>query len=197
MAGSTFLFPARVDEAERVIVTSSEKDPEVAGRDLDDLAREMGATRREAAERLVPAGAVYFQMAEEDMRRILAYPPTMIGSDGLVQDRHPHPRAWGTFPRVLGRYARDEGLLTLEQAVHKMTGLTAARFGSRDRGVLRAGAFADLTLFDPAEVLDLADFEHPTRPAAGIAGVWVNGRRVWEGGAPTGARPGRPLRRAA
>jgi N-acyl-D-amino-acid deacylase len=121
----------------------------------------------------------------------------MIGSDGLPHDRHPHPRLWGAFARVLGHYARDVGLLTLETAVHKMTGLSAEKFGLKDRGIIRAGAFADLTLFDPAAIIDRGTFENPARPAAGIAMVMVNGQAVLEAGKPTGARPGRALRRAA
>src|SRR3546814_5588551 len=87
----------------------------------------------------------------------------------------PHPRLWGTFPRVLGHYARDLGLITLEAAVHKMTGLTARVFGMKDRGSLRENAFADLVLFDPDSVIDTATFTAPKTPARGIAEVWVNG----------------------
>jgi N-acyl-D-amino-acid deacylase len=135
-------------------------------------------------------------MDERDVQRILAYDHTMIGSDGLPHDARPHPRLWGTFPRVLGRYARELGLFSLEVAVYKMTGLTAARFGLADRGVVREGAFADLTLFDPATVIDLASFDDPQRPARGIHTVIVNGQPVWSGNGPTGARPGRVLTRS-
>lgn len=193
VAGSTFLFPERVEQAARVIVTWSETIPEMGGRDLSDIAREMGLSMSDAAKRLLPAGAVYFQMDEGDLRRILRHPLTMIGSDGLVADPHPHPRAWGTFPRVLGHYARDLGLFSLEEAVHRMTGLTAARFGLTGRGVLSQGAFADLVLFDPATIHDTASFEAPKRPAAGLRGVWCNGRQIWNGEGATGARPGRVL----
>ena len=155
----------------------------------------MGCGTEQAAARLQPAGAVYFQMSEEDVRRVLAFAPTMIGSDGLPHDIHPHPRLWGTFPRVLGRYARDEGLFTLEQAVHKMTGLSARNFGLEGRGLVEPGAFADLTLFDPARVRDAATFERPTTPAEGIELVMVNGRIAWRDGRPSEARAGRVLRR--
>ncbi len=194
-AGSTFLQPGRVDNSARVIVTRSEPMPEAAGRDLDDLAREFGCTRQEAAERLAPGGAVYFDMDEADVRRILAYEHTMIGSDGIVGEPHPHPRAWGTFPRVLGHYSRDVGLFPLEEAVRRMTSLTAGRFGLTDRGVLRPGAWADLVLFDPAAIADVGDYARPAQPAAGIDQVWTNGRCVWRGGRSTGERPGRALRR--
>ena len=118
----------------------------------------------------------------------------MIGSDGIPGDEHPHPRLWGTFPRVLGHYSRDEGLFDLETAVHKMTGMTAAQFKLQDRGVLRTGAYADLVLFDAETVADSATFDAPKTPAKGIDSVFVNGRAVWTGGASTGERPGRALR---
>jgi N-acyl-D-amino-acid deacylase len=129
------------------------------------------------------------------VRRVLAFEPTMIGSDGLPHDVHPHPRLWGTFPRVLGHYCREIGLFGLETAVHKMTGLSAARFGLTGRGIVAAGAYADLTVFDPDTVIDRATFAEPTLPAAGIEHVFVNGRPVWSGAKPTGERPGRTLRR--
>jgi N-acyl-D-amino-acid deacylase len=119
----------------------------------------------------------------------------MIGSDGLPHDVHPHPRLWGTFPRVLGRYCRELGLFPLEAAVHKMTGLSAATFGLADRGVVRPGAFADLVLFDAATVIDRATFEEPTVPSAGIDRVIVNGTVTWEAGGATGRRAGRFLER--
>jgi N-acyl-D-amino-acid deacylase len=181
--------------ASRVIVTWSRARPEVAGRDLADVAAEMGLDQAQAIEALSPAGGIFFSMDEDDVRRVLAYPHSMIGSDGLPHDEHPHPRLWGTFPRVLGHYVREVGLLSLEQAVHKMTGLTAAQFGLRDRGAVREGAYADLVLFDPDAVIDRATFEHPVQPAAGIDLVLVNGRAVWRDGETTGARPGRALRR--
>jgi N-acyl-D-amino-acid deacylase len=120
----------------------------------------------------------------------------MIGSDGLPHDAAPHPRLWGTFPRVLGHYARDVGLFSLETAVHKMTGLTARTFGLADRGLIGNGMAADITLFDPATIADAATFESPIRTAPGIDTVIVNGAVAWRGGSPTGARPGRVLRAA-
>lgn len=196
-ASSTVLLPDYAEKAPRVIVTWSIPHPEHTARDLDEIAAEWGLGRREAAERLLPAGAIYHQMDEDDVRRILSYPPTIVASDGLPQDRHPHPRLWGTFPRVLGHYSRDVGLFPLATAVHKMTGLPARTFGLRDRGELRAGAHADLVLFDPETVADRADFEQPKQPAAGIDLVVVNGAIVLEAGRETGATPGRFLERAA
>jgi len=195
VASSTVLKPDRLAQSTRVIVTWSKPHPELAGLDLAEAARRLGCDEAAAAKKLAPAGAVYFMMSEDDVRRILAYEGTMIGSDGLPHDARPHPRLWGTFPRVLGHYARDVGLFTLETAVHKMTGLPAARFGLRDRGVLRPGAAADITLFDPATVLDAATFDDPIRPATGIAAVVVNGAVAWQEGRPTGVRRGRVLRR--
>jgi N-acyl-D-amino-acid deacylase len=126
----------------------------------------------------------------------MAYPQTMIGSDGLPHDEHPHPRLWGTFPRVLGHYVRELGLLSLEDAVRKMTGLTAGRFGLTDRGRLTPGAYADVVLFDPGTVIDRATFEAPKQSAAGIALVLVNGEAVYADGAATGAASGRMLLKA-
>src|SRR5690606_13033798 len=124
-----------------------------------------------------------------------AFAPTMIGSDGLPHDVFPHPRLWGTFPRVLGHYSRDLGLFSLEVAVHKMTGLPAAEFGLADRGVIREGAFADLTLFDADKIKDRATFEDPMQIAEGVETVIVNGSLIWQDGETTGARPGKVLRR--
>jgi N-acyl-D-amino-acid deacylase len=130
------------------------------------------------------------------VRRILAYPPTMIGSDGLPHDSHPHPRLWGTFPRVLGHYCREAGLFSLEEAVHKMTGLSAQTFGLNDRGVVREGAFADLVVFDPDSIEDRATFDNPKQAAAGIDLVIVNGREAWADGRPMPQRSGRFVSRA-
>ena len=129
------------------------------------------------------------------MRQILRHPATMIGSDGLPNDPLPHPRLWGTFPRVLGRYSRDEGLFPLGEAVHKMTGMPAQRFGIAGRGLIREGYFADLTLFDAAKIMDTATFSDPARPASGIAGVWVNGVLTYNAQGPTQQRAGRFVRR--
>jgi len=196
IASSTVLLPARIKDAERVMVTWSRSHPEMNGRDLADVAREWSCTVEEAAERLQPAGAVYWQMQEDDLRRILSWPDSMIGSDGLPHDDVPHPRLWGTFPRVLGHYSRDEKLFSLEQAVRKMTSIAARVFGLAGRGSIVEGSFADLALFDAETVLDEATFEQPKRPARGIRRVVVNGATVWSDGKWSGAKPGRVLRRA-
>src|SRR6266567_218698 len=173
IAGSTVLRKQMVDGIIDIMVTWSTAHPEMAGRMLAAIAAEWRCTQQEACERLQPGGACYFQMREDDVQRVLKYPATMIGSDGLPHDAHPHPRLWGTFPRVLGHYSRDLGLFGLEEAVRKMTGLSAARFGLSGRGVVREGAYADLTVFDPATVIDRATFANPMQPAAGIAHVVV------------------------
>ena len=189
-AGSTVLEPEYVDERFRIFVSWSEPHPEMIGRDLCDIATEWGTSQKEAAERLKPGGGVYFSMQEEDVRRILSYPDSMIGSDGLPRDTNPHPRLWGTFPRVLGRYSRDEGLFDLETAIYKMTGLTAANFRLKDRGILQKGAFADIVVFDAETIRDRATYSHPKQTATGIDAVFVNGTLSWENGSLSGTRCG-------
>jgi N-acyl-D-amino-acid deacylase len=195
-ASSTVLKLERCDKGVRIVITWSDPYPEMANRELADIAREWDCTERAAAERLLPAGAVYFQLDEADVRCILSYPHTMIGSDGLPHDKHPHPRLWGTFPRVLGHYARDIGLFGLEEAVFRMTGLPAREFGMAERGRIAAGHFADVVVFDADAIGDTATFEKPQRAAAGIELVLVNGEPVWRDGKATGARPGRVLKRS-
>ena len=195
-AGSTVLMPHRLRKDVPVQITWSVPHPEYAGRMLEDIAREWQIEPRAAAERLTPAGAIYFQMDEPDVQRIMAHRLSMIGSDGLPHDSYPHPRLWGTFPRVLGHYARDLGLFSLEEAVRKMTGHTAAVFGMTDRGVIREGAYADLVLFDPDTVLDASTYDAPTLLATGILETWVNGQSAYVfGEGATEARAGRLVTR--
>jgi N-acyl-D-amino-acid deacylase len=195
IASSTVLSAGQAGRASKVLVTWSKSMPDQAGRELAAIAADWGVSIEDAVNRLQPAGAIYWTMDEPDVQRVLSFPHTMIGSDGLPHDFHPHPRLWGTFPRVLGHYCRDLGLFGLEEAVRKMTGLPAARFGLSGRGAVTAGAYADITVFDPATVIDRATFENPTTPAAGIEYVFVNGAPVWAEGKPSGERPGRALRR--
>ncbi|MBN3728351.1 N-acyl-D-amino-acid deacylase family protein [Burkholderia sp. Ac-20379] len=178
-----------------ITITWSEPHSEMAGKKIAAIAAEWGVSEQDAARRLQPAGAVYHNMSEDDVRRILSHPSTMVGSDGLPNDPLPHPRLWGAFPRVLGHYARDEKLLPLEEAVRKMTSLTARRFGLDKRGEVQVGFHADLVLFDPATVIDVASFEAPQQPARGIDAVWVNGVMSWRDGAATGTRAGRFVKR--
>jgi len=190
-ASSTMLRPERVYQCDRILITWSATHPEVAGRYLEDIAIAWDCTRFEAATRLLPGGAVYFIMDETDVRDILAYPDTMVGSDGIPSDETPHPRLWGTFPRVLGLYSRDLGLFPLERAVHKMTGLAANRFGLERRGELRVGNIADITIFDPATIGDRATFEDPQQPSVGVRHVFVAGQATLSDGVPISNRPGR------
>lgn len=197
-ASSTVLRPEWVRPDIETVVSWSVPHPDRAGQSLAAIAAEWRVPLHEAAARLVPAGAVYFSMDEGEVRRIMAHRLTMIGSDGLPHDERPHPRLWGTFPRVLGHYARDLGLFPLETAVHKMTGLTAETFGISGRGIVAEGAYADLTLFDPARIIDRADFTAPTLLSAGVVATWVNGRLAYgEGQGVTGACAGRLLKRGS
>ncbi len=144
------------------------------------------------------ASMVYHVMDEGDVQRIMAHPMTMIASDGrltAIGDGVPHPRNYGTFPRVLGHYVRDLHVLTLEQAVRKMTGMPAARLGLADQGCLHQGCAANVTIFNVATVRDVGTFEDPHHYPEGIPWVIVNGVPVVENGAFTAARPGRVLRR--
>ena len=197
VASSTVLRQEMIDGIIDVLITWSTPHPEMAARKLADIAREWNCTQQEACERLQPAGACYFQMREDDVQRVLRYPATMIGSDGLPHDLHPHPRLWGTFPRVLGHYCRDLGLFPLETAVHKMSGLSARQFRLHDRGEIRAGAFADIVVFDAATIRDTATFEQPKARALGVDCVLVNGAIAYRSGDGEVTRNGRFLRRAA
>lgn len=196
-AGSSTLDLRQVDERVKIMITWSDPHPEMAGRTLAEIAAAWGVAQIDAARRLRPAGAIYHSMSEEDMRRILRHPATMIGSDGLPNDPRPHPRLWGTFPRVLGRYSREEKLFPLPEAVRKMTSLPAQRFNLEGRGLIREGHFADLVLFDPETIIDTATFTDPIRPASGIKHVWVNGILSYTAKGATGKRAGRFLARGS
>ena len=194
-AGSTMIRTDRGMLEGRVLIAASEPHPECAGRDLDDIAKEWGVAKDEAARRLQPGSAIYFLMDENDVQRILAFDETMIGSDGIPVGESPHPRLWGTFPRVLGHYSRDIGLFPLETAVWKMSGLTARNFGLHERGTLKVGHHADIVIFDAATVRDAANYKTPTLPAEGIDTVIVNGAVTWQHGVHSGARAGQVITR--
>ncbi|MDW3214442.1 MAG: D-aminoacylase [Ilumatobacteraceae bacterium] len=193
-AGSTSLAAGRRLGADRTTISWSEPHPEFAGRDLDSVAAELSLSVDETVAALSPAGGIFYAMDETDVQRIVSHPAAIIGSDGLPHDTHPHPRLWGTFPRVLGRYSRELGLFRIEDAVAKMTSRSATTFGIRDRGLLQTGNYADLVIFDPESVIDEATYADPQRQATGIELVVVNGTVVWQDRRSTGARPGRPLR---
>lgn len=194
-ASSSTLDLKQVDERVVITITWSEPFPAMAGRTLAQIAGDWHVPQYEAARRLQPAGAIYHCMADEDVKRVLSHPATMIGSDGLPNDPRPHPRLWGTFPRVLGKYSREEGLFSMSTAIYKMTGMPARRFGLSRRGLIREGYFADLVLFDPETILDAATFAEPARPAIGIHAVWVNGERSFSPGEVIPGRNGRFLSR--
>ncbi len=194
-ASSSMLDLRQVDERIEIRITWSEPHPEVAGRSLAEIAAAWKLTQLAAAKLLQPAGAIYHNMSVADVRRVLRHPATMVGSDGLPHDPRPHPRLWGTFPRVLGRFCREEGLFDLPTAVHKMTGLPAKTIGLRKRGLIREEYAADLVLFDPATVRDAATWEDSTQPSVGMERVWVNGVLSLADGRPTGRRGGRFLPR--
>jgi dihydroorotase/N-acyl-D-amino-acid deacylase len=146
-------------------------------------------------------GAVFFSMSEQDVQMALAQSWTSFCTDagqraidGPLSQGKPHPRAYGSFPRILGKYVRQERLLPIEEAIRSMTSLPAGRVGIQDRGILRPGMFADVVIFDPHTVIDKATFENPHQYSEGIEHVFVNGQIVWENGAHTGALPGKVLR---
>jgi N-acyl-D-amino-acid deacylase len=164
-------------------------DPVTAFMDLIAESEAMAAQTGEGADTIIGTS-----MREEDIKILMAWPHTNICTDGSLEDLH--PRGAGTFPRVLGRYVRELGLMSLEEAVHKMTGLSAQHMGFADRGIIRPGAVADLVLFDPDTVIDHATPQEPGALSSGISKVWVNGHIVFENGQETGLRPGRFIPRA-
>jgi N-acyl-D-amino-acid deacylase len=177
-----------------------------AGKRMSEVIAELGGKPLDVLFQLLidnqgSVPTIFFHHTEEDMRYALKQPFVSIGSDGgsLRPERragHPHPRFYGTFPRVLGRYVRDEKVLTLEDAIRKMTAANARTVGIEDRGLLAVGKVADVTVFDPARIIDKATFEDPHQYSEGVVHVVVGGKMVLESGQPTGARPGQILRGA-
>lgn len=192
-ASSTVLLMDFVQRAERVMITWSKSHPEFQTWDLDDIVNEMSCDLATTVDRLQPAGAIYFQMADIDLENVLSFDGAMIGSDGLPHDIHPHPRLWGTFPRVIGHYSRDKKLFSLETAIHRMTGATAKNFNLQQRGLIKEGFHADLVLFNPDTIIDCATYENPELPSMGIDSVMVNGEFTLSQKQNTGARPGQLL----
>jgi N-acyl-D-aspartate/D-glutamate deacylase len=177
------------------------------GMSMADISRRSGLEPAAALLQLIDeednyVGALMHNRKEADVRYFLTQPMIMVGSDGRAITPHglyakdrPHPRFYGTFPRVLGRYVRDEKVLSLEAAIHKMTGLPARRLGLTDRGRIAEGLVADLVVFDPRTIIDRATFDDPHRYAEGISHLFVSGKAVIANGRHTGARPGKVLRR--
>lgn len=196
-AGSSTLDLRQVDDRVKITITWSTSHPEAAGKTLSQIGEEWKLPQLEAAKRLQPAGAIYHSISEADMRSILSHPTTMIGSDGLPNDPRPHPRLWGTFPRVLGHYSRDEKLFPLSEALRKMTSLPARHFNLIQRGLIRENYYADLVLFDPRTIIDAATFDEPEQPSRGIHAVWVNGALSYTVDGATDTRAGRFLPRAS
>lgn len=184
-----------------VIISSTKRQHHYEGKSLNEMARMRGQDLYEAmldllVEEDTAVAAIAHVMKEEDVMRVLAHSHTMVGTDGFPQrEGKPHPRTYGTYPRILERYVREKKLLTLERAVHKMTGMVAQKLGLSDRGVIRAGAFADLVIFDPEGVHDRSSYEDPRQFPEGFAHVFVNGAWTVKDSAHTGARGGRVLRR--
>lgn len=172
----------------------------IEGSDMRSAARDLGLAPFDLMLRLIEAdngqtGIILFQLDEDDLHAACCHRLYMVGSDGIPRPgSKPHPRAFGTFPRVAGRLRRDERWFPLEDAVRRMTSMAAQRFGLADRGLLRPGMAADLVLFEDG-IADTATFAQSTLLPSGIAGLWVNGGAVVAAGQPTGARPGRLLRR--
>ncbi|WP_416306083.1 N-acyl-D-amino-acid deacylase family protein [Neptunicella sp. SCSIO 80796] len=175
-ASSSTLDLGQVTADFDIVITWSDPHPEQAGQTLQEIAERWQMSLLETAEKLQPAGAVYHGMDEADVQTFLQFPGSMIGSDGLPCDPSPHPRLWGTFPRVLGHYARQQGLFSLAQAVRKMTGLSATEFQLQQRGFIKPDYYADLVLFDPHTIKDKASYTDPKQIAEGILMVWVNGQ---------------------
>lgn len=196
------------DYWQRVSISSvvSEKNKWMEGKSLSYISGKIGKRPVDTLfyiliEERLRVSAIYFSMDEENLRRILKKPYTMIGSDssarsdnGVTATGKPHPRGFGTFPRVLGRYVREEGILTLEEAIYKMTFFPSKRYGIKGRGLIREGYYADIVVFDPERINDKSTFDNPLLYPDGIGYVFVNGVPVVVGGKLQGALPGRVLR---
>ncbi len=187
--------------AERNLFATCPPFPEFSGRRVSDVAADLGITIAELVRTVIeaPEGrrtiSIGFGMSEADLVTNVRHPRMMVGSDGIPDlDGLPHPRLYGTFPRVLAEYVRTQPVISLPEAVRRMTGLPAQRFGLAGRGVLTPGAWADLVVFDPATIRDTATYRDPKREPDGMHLVVVNGRVAYERGRHTGARSGRVLR---
>jgi N-acyl-D-amino-acid deacylase len=188
--------------ADGLLISAFKPDPSLVGKTIAQIAVQRGTDPAQTLMDMIredggaksEAGVIGTSMDEGDVKALIQWSQSNIVSDGAIDDLH--PRGIGSFPRILGRYVREQHALTLEEAVRKMSGLAAAHMGLVDRGVIRPGAYADLVLFDPATVADRATTQHPDLMSVGIEKVWVNGVLVCDDDHATGARPGRVLRRS-
>ena len=198
LAGATF-------DGVQIASVPSDKDQSIVGKRLSQIAAERGKDEWETLFTILlendgRVAALYHMMSEEDVRTAMRFPWVSVGTDssaikpeGELGRGQPHPRSYGTFPRILGRYVRDEGVLPLQEAVRKMTSLAASQLKIADRGTLRPGYFADIVVFDPRTVADTATFEKPHQYPVGIDAVIVNGVVTVQNGHHTGAHAGRAL----
>jgi N-acyl-D-amino-acid deacylase len=198
--------PVREFDASKILISSVPDGPnkQYEGMVLQDIATERAVRPAEAALHLLEGEGgnvqmVVFSMSEDDVRRVMRHPAAAVASDGWTLDPQaggkPHPRSYGTYARTLGKYVRDEGVLTLEDAVRKMTSLPAQRLRDFARGLIRPGSVADIVVFDPDRIRDRATFENPHLFCEGVSHVVVGGRLVIDDGDDTGAEAGRVLRR--
>jgi N-acyl-D-amino-acid deacylase len=187
---------------ENILVSSveSEENKDCEGRSIKEIATMRGlrdpadAALGLLAEEELGVGMVIFGMSEEDVVRIMKHPTVSFITDGILGGRKPHPRAYGSYPRILGKYVRDEGVLGIEEAVRKMTSLPAEKLRLRTKGVIAENYDADLVIFDPEKIRDKATFQNPRQFPGGVEWVIVNGQIVVQNGKHTGARPGRAIR---
>jgi N-acyl-D-amino-acid deacylase len=193
-----------INKLQGIIIAGCKAFPEYEGKNLEEILRlrEKEPSVENAADLIIEiekaggASAVFFQMDEADVETLMRLPYLMIGSDGSVQVRgqgFPHPRSYGTFPRIIGRYVREKGVLRLEEAIRKMTSLPAQALRLKDRGTIREGMWGDVVIFDPEVFEDIATFKNPHQSGPGLACVLVNGKIVFSEGGWTGRLPGRPL----
>ncbi len=188
-------------DPEKVLIASAKYDHSLEGKRLSEIAKERGKSARDVADEINSdedgaVMAIFFEMHEDDVVRIMKHPTTMIGSDGAeTEGGKPHPRLYGTFPRVLGRYVREKRVLTLEEAVKKMTSMSHQKLGIKDRGLIKEGYFADIVVFDPDKIADTATYENPRSFPVGIPHVLVNGTLAVKDGKQTDALAGKVLRK--
>jgi N-acyl-D-amino-acid deacylase len=187
-------------EPSEVLLCSVPGYSEFEGRTLQSFVDEFDLPGEEAANKLLHDYSdsilvAAFGMDEGDVRMVMAHSSTMIGTDGLDRGSKPHPRAWGTYPRVLGKYVREEGVISLENAIYKMTAFPAEKFGITGRGLIKEGYYADLVMFDPNTIIDGATYENPRVGPIGMPHVIVNGQFAVRDGQHTGSRSGQALHR--